>query len=60
MSLMPMPANETERLRALRELDILDTQANPILDEIVHFARDLFEVDVAIVSLVDEHRQWFK
>ncbi len=60
MSTMPMPANETERLRALRELDILDTEANPILDEIAHFARDLFEVDVALVSLVDEHRQWFK
>lgn len=60
MSTMPMPANETERLRALRELDILDTEANPILDEIAHFARDLFEVDVALVSLVDENRQWFK
>lgn len=60
MSTMPMPANETERLRALRELDILDTENNPILDEIAHFARDLFEVDVALVSLVDEHRQWFK
>ncbi len=56
----PIPANEQARLAVLHELDILDTEADKILDEITAFARELFGVDAALITLVDEDRQWFK
>lgn len=54
------PVNETERLRQLHELDILDTAPERQLDEIAAIAAVLFEVPIALVSLVDGERQWFK
>lgn len=60
---MPAPAlpkNETERLQALRALRLLDTAAEPQFDRYVRIARELFEVPVATVSLIDADRQWFK
>ncbi|KFZ31165.1 hypothetical protein IDSA_00045 [Pseudidiomarina salinarum] len=56
----PIPANEQERLAVLHELEILDTETDEILDEITAFARELFGVDAALITLVDEKRQWFK
>ncbi|MDX1706315.1 diguanylate cyclase [Pseudidiomarina sp.] len=56
----PIPANEQERLAQLHELEILDTEPAQTLDEIVAFARELFGVDAALITLVDEDRQWFK
>lgn len=54
------PVNETERLRQLHELDILDTPPERQLDEIAAIAAGLFQTPVALVSLVDDERQWFK
>ncbi|EAU42115.1 putative signal transduction histidine kinase with GAF domain [Fulvimarina pelagi HTCC2506] len=48
------------RLAALDRYDILDTPPEKGFDDIVHLARRLFDVPVALVSLVDRHRQWFK
>ncbi|MBS7457317.1 EAL domain-containing protein [Coralloluteibacterium stylophorae] len=56
----PPPLGEQERLRILRELCILDTPDDPALDRVCELAAALFEVPIVLVSLVDEHRQWFK
>lgn len=56
----PIPANESDRLAALRELLILDTPPEQRFDKIVHFAANEFDVPIALVSLIDSGRQWFK
>ncbi|GGM02063.1 EAL domain-containing protein [Pseudomonas asuensis] len=55
-----LPPNEVERLAALRSSNLLDSPADPAFDHIAEIATELFDVPIAIVSLVDEHRQWFK
>lgn len=54
------PLNEQERLQALRSLRVLDTPFEERFDRITRLAADLFEVPIALVSLVDANRQWFK
>ena len=56
----PIPSNEHERLQALRELLILDTPPEERFDRIVRFAADEFDVPIALISLIDSERQWFK
>lgn len=56
----PTPAGEAHRLAALRALHILDTAPEERYDRITRLARRLFDVPVALVSLVDAERQWFK
>ncbi len=56
----PLPSNEAERLQALHQLDILDTPPEAAFDRITRLAAQLFEVPIALVSLVDRDRQWFK
>jgi PAS domain S-box-containing protein len=56
----PLPPNEEERLTALYALDILDTAAEPSFDKIVRMAARLMDAPIALVSLVDRNRQWFK
>ncbi|MFK7733555.1 MAG: GAF domain-containing protein [Pseudomonadales bacterium] len=52
--------DEVRRLLSLHSLGILDSDPNPMLDGIVKAAAGLFHAPIALVSLVDEHRQWFK
>lgn len=52
--------DEASRLSELRSLNVLDTIAEERFDRLTRMARRLFGVDVALVSLVDENRQWFK
>ncbi|MDJ0975111.1 MAG: sensor domain-containing diguanylate cyclase [Planctomycetota bacterium] len=52
--------NEPQRLEALRALQLLDTDAEERFDRITRLARRLFDVPIALVSLVDADRQWFK
>jgi signal transduction histidine kinase len=54
------PKNEQERIQALHALQILDTPPEDKFDRITRIAQILFDVPIALVSLVDTNRQWFK
>jgi two-component system sensor histidine kinase/response regulator len=56
----PLAANEGQRLAALRALNILDTPPEERFDRITQLARRLFEIPIALITLVDAERQWFK
>lgn len=56
----PIPADDDARLSALRELLILDTPPEERFDRIVAFAAAEFDMPIALISLVDQDRQWFK
>jgi len=51
---------EALRLAALRRYEVLDSPPEPEFDEVVSLAADLLRAPIALVSLVDEHRQWSK
>lgn len=53
------PEDEVARLKILHEIGILDSGGDEIFDSLTRFASDLFKTPIALVSLVDEHRQWF-
>lgn len=55
-----LPANETARLAALHSYDVLDTACEASFDEVVQLAARLTRRPIALVSLVDAHRQVFK
>jgi diguanylate cyclase (GGDEF)-like protein len=56
----PTPIDETQRLRSLTTLCILDTLPEERFDRITRLACRAFGVPIALVSLVDRERQWFK
>ena len=56
----PIPPDEARRLATLHELEILDTPFEERFDRITRIAAALAEVPIALVSLVDLERQWFK
>ncbi len=56
----PLPRNEAIRLIALKQCNILDTPPEPEFDELVQVTALLCDVPVALISLVDHNRQWFK
>jgi len=55
-----LPEDELERLEALRRYHILDTPPDRAFDHIAEVAAGLFRVPIAMVSLVDNDRIWFK
>jgi hypothetical protein len=55
-----LPANEAERLNALRRYQMLDTPREPAFDRIAEMAANFFHVPMAEVSLVDEDSVRFK
>lgn len=54
------PKAEESRLKALDQYDALDTEPEPVFDEITELAAYLFDAPMAMVSFIDEKRQWFK
>ena len=56
----PIPENEPLRLQALEDLRILDTERQADFDALVSLAREIFDVPISLISLVDRDRQWFK
>jgi signal transduction histidine kinase/ActR/RegA family two-component response regulator len=60
LTTVPLPPNEIERLEALRRYNILDTPPEESFDRITALAARLFDVPIALISLVDEFRAWFK
>lgn len=60
METPPVPSQEAQRLEALRQYHILDTPAEQSYDDITALAAFICDVPIALISLVAEHRQWFK
>jgi diguanylate cyclase (GGDEF)-like protein len=56
----PFPVDEASRVAQLRLLSILDTEPEERFDRLTRLAKRLFSVPMAMVSLVDADRQWFK
>lgn len=56
----PLPVNEPLRLEALRSLQVLDTSQDPRFERLVQLATQIMGTPIALVSLVDADRQWFK
>ena len=56
----PTPSNETRRLETLRGLKLLDTPPEERFDRVTRLAKQIFSTPIALVSLVDADRQWFK
>jgi len=54
------PHDDSARLEELRSYGVLDTDADPYFDDISELARRLAATEIGSVTLVDEHRQWFK
>jgi GAF domain-containing protein len=54
------PANEAERLQALRDYRVLDTLPEAVYDDLAFIASQICQTPIALVSLVDGERQWFK
>jgi GAF domain-containing protein len=55
-----MSENESARLDAVRRYDILDTPPDGTFNRITELASDIFDVPIALVTIVDEDRIWFK
>jgi GAF domain-containing protein len=56
----PMPPDESERLAALHEYKILDTPPEEVFDDLTWLASFICQAPMALVTLIDRHRQWFK
>ncbi|HXK17623.1 MAG TPA: diguanylate cyclase [Polyangiaceae bacterium] len=55
-----IPPGETERIMELRSYEVLDTASDTTLDTITELAAQILDVPIALISLVDSDRQWFK
>ena len=60
MKIPDTPQDEEARLKTLRSLNVLDTPSEERFDRLTRLAKRMFDVPIALVSLVDENRQWFK
>ncbi|MFW5393551.1 sensor domain-containing diguanylate cyclase [Yersinia sp. 2544 StPb PI] len=60
MQAPPIPQDEAKRIATLRSYNILDTSPEERFDRITRLAKRLFNVPIALISIVDVNRQWFK
>lgn len=56
----PVPNNEKQRLKVLWQYDVLDTVPEEVFDDLTELAARICGAPIALISLVDENRQWFK
>src|SRR5437867_2518600 len=56
----PIPPNEKKRLRVLWQYGVLDTMPEEVFDDLTELAATICEAPIALITLVDEDRQWFK
>jgi GAF domain-containing protein len=56
----PVPPNEKQRLKVLWEYHVLDTVPEEVFDDLTELAARICEAPIALLTLVDEDRQWFK
>ncbi len=54
------PKSEIQRLKVLWQYEILDTVPEEVFDELTELAAKICEAPIALISLIDENRQWFK
>lgn len=57
---LPVPVNEQERLESILNYDVLDTARDEELDQLTHLTANIFKVPIAVITIIDEKRQWFK
>jgi GAF domain-containing protein len=60
MSAAPLPADEEQRLAATRRYAVLDTPPDAEFDDLVRLAAQICDAPIALITLVDDERQWFK
>lgn len=56
----PIPADDADRVKVLRSLGVLDTPPEPDYDDLTQIAAQICQVPIALISLIDADRQWFK
>jgi GAF domain-containing protein len=56
----PIPINEIKRLKVLWQYEVLDTVPEEVFDDLTELAARICEAPIAMITLVDEKRQWFK
>lgn len=56
----PIPENEAARLETLRQYEILDTDPEESFNDLTRLAAYICDTPVALITLVDSNRQWFK
>lgn len=60
MQIAPIPDNESERLDAVHEHAILDTEPEARFDDLTKKAVDQFHVQISTISIIDRDREWYK
>jgi GAF domain-containing protein len=56
----PVPQHEKKRLKVLWQYEVLDTVPEEVFDDLTELAARICEAPIALISLIDESRQWFK
>lgn len=60
LAAVPIPANESQRLEALRKYHVLDTLPEQSYNDLTTIAAQICGTPISLISLIDEDRQWFK